>query len=93
MGQKINLDTIKKKQELKELNYQKIEKVMESVNQPQQVNQEIIKELIKLIYKVDYIDKLTWKDRAKQYAVQLGISVGTIFLVLGGYHLITYLIK
>ncbi|MGO5073156.1 hypothetical protein ACTQ4K_04225 [Clostridium sporogenes] len=70
MGWKINFDTIKKKQEMKEL-----------------------KELSKLIYKVDYIDKLTWKDRAKQYAVQLGISVGTILLVLGAYHLITYLIK
>ncbi|MDY4254088.1 MAG: hypothetical protein SOY09_16695 [Clostridium sp.] len=44
------------------------------------------------IEQVKRIDKLTWKDRVKQYTIQSVITIGLMLMIFGVYTLINLLI-
>lgn len=49
---------------------------------------EMMRVLSQTVAQVERIDKLNWKDRVKQYAIQMGITLGAILIILGAYQLI-----
>ena len=69
----------KKLEEFQQLNYQKLEKASQIINEEakksQETNNKIIREIMDLVRQVKTIPNPNWKERAKQYATQLLITV------------------
>ena len=80
---------IKKSEELKELHQEKLEKALKEVENIKKYHMEMMRVLSQTVSQVERIDKLNWKDRVKQYAIQTGITLGAILIILGAYQLIS----
>jgi hypothetical protein len=78
----------KKSEELKELHQEKLEKALKEVENIKKYHMEMMRVLSQTVAQVERIDKLNWKDRVKQYAIQMGITLGAILIILGAYQLI-----
>ena len=85
----------KKLEEFQQLNYQKLEKASQIINEEakksQETNSKIIREIMDLAHQVKTIPNPNWKERAKQYAIQLLITAGLATLLLGVFRLVTLL--
>ena len=85
----------KKLEELQQLNYQKLEKASQIINEEakksQETNSKIIREVMNLAHQVKTIPNPNWKERAKQYATQLLITAGLATVLLGAFRLVTLL--
>ena len=72
----------KKSEELKELHQEKLEKALKEVENIKKYHMEMMRVLSQTVAQVERIDKLNWKDRVKQYAIQMGITLGAILIIL-----------
>ena len=85
----------KKLEEFQQLNYQKLEKASEIINEEakksHETNSKIIREVMDLAHQIKTIPNANWKERAKQYATQLLITVGLATVILGVFRLVTLL--
>ena len=66
----------------------KLEKALKEVENIKKYHMEMMRVLSQTVAQVERIDKLNWKDRVKQYAIQMGITLGAILIILGAYQLI-----
>ena len=64
------------------------EKALKEVENIKKYHMEMMRVLSQTVAQVERIDKLNWKDRVKQYAIQMGITLGAILIILGAYQLI-----
>ena len=90
------VSTINKKlEELQQLNYQKLEKASEIINEEakksHETNSKIIREVMELAHQIKTIPNPNWKERAKQYGTQLLITVGLATVILGAFRLVILL--
>ena len=85
----------KKMEELREENYQKLERasaiIREEAKNSHETNSKIIREVMELARLVEFIPKLNWKERAKQYGTQLLITLGLATVLLGAFRLVILL--
>src|SRR5665648_631592 len=85
----------KKLEELQQQNYQKLEKaskiIEEEAKMSHETNSKIIREVMDLAHQTKTSPNPNWKERAKQYATQLLITVGLATVILGVFRLVTLL--
>lgn len=81
--------------DLKALNLEKMEKSYQAMMDTQAKNENrytyLTTELLKLVKAVQQIPNPHWKDRVKQYALQVLITIGIVVGIVGAYQVTTLL--